>query len=110
MTSSLEQRQQKQDISHLKTILDDNSLTFAEKAIGVKSVQTKSDSGGTKFKATSLAGEIVVVGVDLAMAQDSTGPLAIRSLNEMGVEKLYDPSRVLLVLPRIYPPQYFRRV
>jgi hypothetical protein len=39
MTSSLEERQQKQDIPHLKTILDDNSLTFAEKALSAKSVQ-----------------------------------------------------------------------
>jgi 3-isopropylmalate/(R)-2-methylmalate dehydratase large subunit len=50
-----------------------------------------------------LAGEVVVVGVDLAMAQDSTGPLAIRSLNEMGAEKLYDPSRVLLVIDHTFP-------
>jgi 3-isopropylmalate/(R)-2-methylmalate dehydratase large subunit len=103
MTSSLQQRQQRQDIPHLKTILDDNSLTFAEKAISVKSVQKRSYSGGTKFKVKSLTGEVVVVDVDLAMAQDSTGPLAIRSLNEMGVEKLYDPSRVLLVIDHTFP-------
>src|SRR5439155_2297275 len=104
MSSSLRQQQhQKQEISHLKNILDDNSLTFAEKVISVKSVQTKSDSGGTKFKVASLAGEIVVVDVDLAMAQDSTGPLAIRSLNEMGVEKLDDPSKVLLVIDHTFP-------
>ena len=104
MSSSLRQQQhQKQEISHLKNILDDNSLTFAEKTISVKNVQTKRDSGGTKFKVASLAGEIVVVDVDLAMAQDSTGPLAIRSLNEMGVEKLYDPSKVLLVIDHTFP-------
>jgi homoaconitase/3-isopropylmalate dehydratase large subunit len=33
------------------------------------------------------SGDIVIVDVDLAMAQDSTGPLAIRSLNEMGIER-----------------------
>jgi len=41
-----------------------------------------------------MAGDIVSVNVDRAMAQDSTGPLAIRSLNEMGIDKIYDPSKV----------------
>ena len=43
----------------------------------------------------SMAGDIAIIDVDLAMAQDSTGPLAIRSLNEMRVDKLFNPSRVL---------------
>ena len=37
------------------------------------------------------------------MAQDSTGPLAIRSLNEMRIDKLYDPSKVLLVIDHTFP-------
>ncbi len=37
------------------------------------------------------------------MAQDSTRPLAIRSLNEMGIDKLRDPSKVLLVLDHTFP-------
>ena len=51
----------------------------------------------------SMAGDIAIVNVDLAMAQDSTGPLAIRSLNEMGIEKIYDPSKVLLVIDHTFP-------
>lgn len=39
MSSSLQQ-QQKPDIPHLKSILDDNSLTFAEKAIRIKNIET----------------------------------------------------------------------
>ena len=50
-----------------------------------------------------MSGDIVVVEVDLAMAQDSTGPLAIRSLNEMGIDKLHDPSKVLLVIDHTFP-------
>jgi 3-isopropylmalate/(R)-2-methylmalate dehydratase large subunit len=50
-----------------------------------------------------MSGDIVVVDVDLAMAQDSTGPLAIRSLNEMGIDKLHDPSKVLLVIDHTFP-------
>jgi 3-isopropylmalate/(R)-2-methylmalate dehydratase large subunit len=37
------------------------------------------------------------------MAQDSTGPLAIRSLNEMSIDKLIDPSKVLLVIDHTFP-------
>src|SRR5215469_7024431 len=50
-----------------------------------------------------MAGDIVIVNVDLAMAQDSTGPLAIRSLDEMGIDKVHDPSKVLLVIDHTFP-------
>ena len=96
-TSSSQQK--KQDF---KSILNDNSLTFAEKAINLKNAQTKGDSDN-ESKVVSIAGDIVIVDVDLAMAQDSTGPLAIRSLNEMGIDKLHDPSKVLLVIDHTFP-------
>jgi 3-isopropylmalate/(R)-2-methylmalate dehydratase large subunit len=92
MPSSLQQEQQKPD---MKNILDDDSLTFAEKAISIKNVEMNNQ----KF----MAGDIVIVNVDLAMAQDSTGPLAIRSLSEMGIDKLHDPSKTLLVIDHTFP-------
>ena len=98
-TSSSSSQQLKQDF---KSILNDNSLTFAEKAISLKNAQTKGDSDN-ETKVVSIAGDIVIVDVDLAMAQDSTGPLAIRSLNEMGINKLHDPSKVLLVIDHTFP-------
>ncbi|MGB8025457.1 MAG: 3-isopropylmalate dehydratase large subunit [Nitrososphaeraceae archaeon] len=98
-TSSSSSQQKKQDF---KSILNDNSLTFAEKAINLKNAQTKGDSDN-ESKIVSIAGDIVIVDVDLAMAQDSTGPLAIRSLNEMGINKLHDPSKVLLVIDHTFP-------
>ena len=98
-TSSSSPQQKKQDF---KSILNDNSLTFAEKAINLKNAQTKGDSDN-ESKVVSIAGDIVIVDVDLAMAQDSTGPLAIRSLNEMGIDKLHDPSKVLLVIDHTFP-------
>lgn len=98
-TSSSSSQQKKQDF---KSILNDNSLTFAEKAINLKNAQTKGDSDN-ESKVVSIAGDIVIVDVDLAMAQDSTGPLAIRSLNEMGINKLHDPSKVLLVIDHTFP-------
>jgi hypothetical protein len=76
-TSSSLQQQEKQDVSHIKNILDNKSLTFAEKVISIKNVETRNK----KSQIISMAGDIVIVDVDLAMAQDSTGPLAIRSLN-----------------------------
>src|ERR671923_1894939 len=93
--SSLQQQGEKKDLSYIKDILDDNSLTFAEKAISIKNID--------KANRKSEAGDIVIVNVDLAMVQDSTGPLAIRSLNEMGISKLRDPSRVLLVIDHTFP-------
>jgi 3-isopropylmalate/(R)-2-methylmalate dehydratase large subunit len=92
-------KDEKQDVSHIKNILEDNSLTFAEKIISIKNVETHSK----KSKIKSMSGDIVVVDVDLALAQDSTGPLAIRSLNEMGINRLHDPSKVLLVIDHTFP-------
>jgi 3-isopropylmalate/(R)-2-methylmalate dehydratase large subunit len=92
---SIHQREEKQDFSLIKNIFDDNSLTFAEKIISMKNVETHSKK--------CRPGDIVIVDVDLAMAQDSTGPLAIRSLNEMGIESLHDPAKTLLVIDHTFP-------
>src|SRR5919202_2435943 len=102
--SSLRQPQehQKQDESQIKYIVDNQSLTFAEKLINIKKngpVQVNKKNVNT----LSRAGDSAIVNVDLAMAQDSTGPLAIRSLNEMGIDKIYDPSKVLLVIDHTFP-------
>jgi 3-isopropylmalate/(R)-2-methylmalate dehydratase large subunit len=98
-TSSSLPQQEKQDVSHIKNILDNESLTFAEKVISIKNVETRNK----RSQIISMAGDIVIVDVDLAMAQDSTGPLAIRSLNEMGIDKLHDPSKALLVIDHTFP-------
>ena len=98
-SSMQKQHTKNQDIYHIKNILEEKSLTFAEKIISVKNVETDNKSK----KKISMSGDIVIVDVDLAMAQDSTGPLAIRSLNEMGIDKLRDPSKVLLVLDHTFP-------
>ena len=86
-------------------ILKNDSMTFAEKAIGIKRNQSSQNNyqGQSSTGKLSMAGDIEVVSVDLAMVQDSTGPLAIRSLNEMRIDKLYDPSKVLLVIDHTFP-------
>jgi homoaconitase/3-isopropylmalate dehydratase large subunit len=93
-------KQKKQDDSQIESIIDNKSLSFAEKLINIrKNVKSTNKNSNT----LSMAGDIAIVNVDLAMAQDSTGPLAIRSLNEMGIEKIYDPSKVLLVIDHTFP-------
>ncbi len=77
-----------------QSILNDDSLTFAEKIISAKA------DGGEKVLHP---GEITVLPADLAMAQDSTGPLAIKVFYEMGVQKLWDPSKIHLVIDHTYP-------
>src|ERR687892_411142 len=96
---SLEQPKETQDHYHIKNIVDNSSLTFAEKIVNIKSLEASSE----KSTMISRSGDIVVVDVNLAMAQDSTGPLAIRSLNEMGIDSLHDPSKTLLVIDHTFP-------
>ena len=101
MQSLAQQNSSSYYVSSMKNILEDNSLTFAEKAISIKSLTVKSKQ--SQVSKPSVAGDIAIIDVDLAMAQDSTGPLAIRSLNEMRVDKLFNPSRVLLVIDHTFP-------
>ncbi len=75
-------------------ILNDDSLTFAEKIISVRA-----ESG----ERIHHPGDITVLPVDLAMAQDSTGPLAIKVFGDMGVPKVWDPSRIHLVIDHTFP-------
>src|SRR5919202_4193029 len=103
-SSSLRQSQQYENHadSQIKHLLDNQSLTFAEKLINIK--KNRSEQANKKnVNNLSMAGDIAIVDVDLAMAQDSTGPLAIRSLNEMGIDTIYDPSKVLLVIDHTFP-------
>ncbi len=49
------------------------------------------------------AGEIAIAKVDICLAQDGTGPLAIRQLEKLGVKKLADPDRVVFFLDHSAP-------
>ncbi|HZD12917.1 MAG TPA: hypothetical protein VE177_05295, partial [Candidatus Binatus sp.] len=79
-----------------RSILGNDSLTFAEKIMSIRAAE------GGKHNILH-PGNIVVLPVDLAMAQDSTGPLAIKVIREMGIKKLWDPQRVHLVIDHTYP-------
>ncbi|MBF4510356.1 MAG: 3-isopropylmalate dehydratase large subunit [Aeromicrobium sp.] len=49
------------------------------------------------------AGDIVVADVDFVMGQDGTTPLAIRALENMGVEAVFDPAKVAVVMDHSSP-------
>jgi 3-isopropylmalate/(R)-2-methylmalate dehydratase large subunit len=76
-------------------ILDDQGLTFSEKILSIKRVDEP--------KKRSLANDIIVSNVDIAMSQDGTTPLAIKVLHELGVKRVWDPKKVVLVIDHTYP-------
>jgi 3-isopropylmalate/(R)-2-methylmalate dehydratase large subunit len=53
------------------------------------------------------AGEIAIVKVDLAYTQDGTGPLAVRKIQEMGFEKVYNPQRTIFFFDHASPSPRF---
>jgi 3-isopropylmalate/(R)-2-methylmalate dehydratase large subunit len=74
-------------------VLEDEGLTFVEKAMFLH---------GTDQKVVR-AKDITILKIDFSFAQDSSGPLAIRSLKEIGIQKVWDPIRILLVIDHTYP-------
>jgi 3-isopropylmalate/(R)-2-methylmalate dehydratase large subunit len=48
-------------------------------------------------------GEIVEAEVDIAMVHDLTGPLVIHTLREMGVARVWDPERIVMVCDHQVP-------
>ncbi|RLE52918.1 MAG: 3-isopropylmalate dehydratase large subunit [Candidatus Methanomethylicota archaeon] len=50
------------------------------------------------------AGEFVEVDIDLAYFHDGSGPLVIKALEDMGVDKLANPDKVVVVFDHSVPP------
>ncbi len=48
-------------------------------------------------------GEIVQAGIDVAMINDITGPMAVKGVKEVGVERVWDPSKIVIVLDHQVP-------
>ena len=70
-------------------------MTLAEKIL--------SEHAGKKVR----AGEMVVVPTDLVYAQDGTGPLAARKIEEMGFEKVFNPKKTIFFLDHAAPSPRF---
>ncbi len=51
----------------------------------------------------SYAGDIVVAEINAAMAHDGTALLAIEAFREMGGKKLWDPTKIVLVIDHVAP-------
>jgi 3-isopropylmalate/(R)-2-methylmalate dehydratase large subunit len=49
------------------------------------------------------AGEIALVDVDVTLTQDGTGPLAIRQLQKIGLEKVKNPQKAVLFIDHAAP-------
>ncbi|MGS0763867.1 3-isopropylmalate dehydratase large subunit [Syntrophomonas curvata] len=65
--------------------------TIAEKILSRKSGQD------------AKAGDIVIASLDFVMGQDGTSPLAIKAFSEMQATKVFDPSRVAMVIDHSSP-------
>jgi len=66
-------------------------LTMAEKILS------------QKVGKTVTAGEIIVSDIDFLLAHDGTAPLAIEQFLKLEVEKIFDPSKILLVIDHAGP-------
>jgi 3-isopropylmalate/(R)-2-methylmalate dehydratase large subunit len=76
--------------------LNRRSITISGKTIAEKIFSAHS---GTDAR----AGDIVVADVDFVMGQDGTSPLAIRALENMGVDAVFDPAKVAVIMDHSSP-------
>src|SRR5512136_594595 len=53
------------------------------------------------------SGEVVVVRADLTYTQDGTGPLAVRKIQEMGLEEVYNPPKTIFFFDHAAPSPRF---
>ncbi|MCM8772654.1 MAG: 3-isopropylmalate dehydratase large subunit [Candidatus Omnitrophica bacterium] len=49
------------------------------------------------------AGDIVLAKVDFLMAQDGTAPLVIRNFENLGIDKVFDPEKIIFVIDHNSP-------
>jgi 3-isopropylmalate/(R)-2-methylmalate dehydratase large subunit len=48
-------------------------------------------------------GEIVEANIDVAMTHDLTGPLAIKSFNQIGAKKVWNKDKIVIILDHLVP-------
>jgi 3-isopropylmalate/(R)-2-methylmalate dehydratase large subunit len=68
------------------------AMTMAEKILAKASGKSKSE-----------AGEIIMANIDVAMTHDLTGPLSVESFEKIGVEKVWDPEKIVIVFDHQVP-------
>ena len=52
---------------------------------------------------TIAPGDVVMVRCDVVMTNDISGPIAFRTMREMGVDRVFDPARVVLIPDHFVP-------
>jgi 3-isopropylmalate/(R)-2-methylmalate dehydratase large subunit len=67
-------------------------MTMAEKILAKASGNKKSE-----------AGEIIMANIDVAMTHDLTGPLSVESFDKIGVQKVWDPEKIVIVFDHQVP-------
>jgi 3-isopropylmalate/(R)-2-methylmalate dehydratase large subunit len=68
------------------------SMTMAEKILAKASGKNEVE-----------AGEIVMANIDVAMTHDLTGPLSVESFEKIGVPKVWDPEKIVIVFDHQVP-------
>ncbi len=68
------------------------AMTMAEKILAKASGNKEAE-----------AGEIVMANIDVAMTHDLTGPLSVESFEKIGVEKVWDPEKIVIVFDHQVP-------
>jgi 3-isopropylmalate/(R)-2-methylmalate dehydratase large subunit len=68
------------------------AMTMAEKILARASGNKESE-----------AGEIIMANIDVAMTHDLTGPLSVESFEKIGVEKVWDPNKIVIVFDHQVP-------
>lgn len=68
------------------------SMTISEKILAKNS-----------SKSSVEAGEIVMANIDVAMTHDLTGPLSVAAFKKIGTEKVWDPSKIVVLFDHQVP-------
>ncbi len=73
--------------------------TLAEQIIGAHVV----DESGKPAPREVWPGDLVETAVDVVLANDITAPIALREFEKLGVEKVFDPDKIVLVADHFAP-------
>ena len=68
------------------------AMTMAEKILAKASAKKNIE-----------AGEIVMANIDVAMTHDLTGPLSVESFKKIGVKKVWDPEKIVVIFDHQVP-------
>ncbi len=68
------------------------AMTMAEKILAKASGNKESE-----------AGEIIMANIDVAMTHDLTGPLSVESFEKIGLKKVWDPEKIVIVFDHQVP-------